>query len=108
MTRALNYPTCTKPLDCFLVIPPRQLDLDHLAPEVAKEAPTIRAVRETIKAAREMKLWPVNGGITKENLTTAQKFLVETKFMKPENILPIDQLVTTKFRDQAIKDLGPA
>ena len=90
-----------------------KLDIDKLAEFATTQKPwrkfnPKKAVRETIKAAREMKLWPVNGGITKENITTAQKFLVETKFMKPENILPIDQLVTTKFRDQALKELGPA
>jgi ABC-type nitrate/sulfonate/bicarbonate transport system substrate-binding protein len=88
-------------------------DLDELADFAVMQKPwrkfkPVRAVRETIKAAREMELWPVNGGITKESITTAQKFLVETKFMKPENVLPIDQLVTTKFRDQALKELGPA
>ena len=66
------------------------------------------AVRETIKVARELKLWPVDGGITEKNITAAQKFLVEIKFMKPGNVLPIGQLVTTKFRDQALKELGPA
>ena len=88
-------------------------DLDELAEFAATQKPwmkfkPVKAVRETIKAAREMEIWPVNGGITQENITTAQKFLVEAKFMKPDNVLPIDQLVTTKFRDQALKELGPA
>ena len=90
-----------------------KLDLNELAEFAQTQKPwrkfnPKKAVRETIKAALEMKLWPVNGGITKENITAAQKFLVDTKFMKPENVLPIDKLVTTKFRDQALKELGPA
>ncbi|MFQ5904608.1 MAG: ABC transporter substrate-binding protein, partial [Candidatus Binatia bacterium] len=88
-------------------------DLDELAEFAVTQKPwrkfkPVKAVRETIKASQEMKLWPVSGGITKENITTAQKFLVQTKFMKPENVLAIDQLVTPKFRDQALKELGPA
>ena len=90
-----------------------KLDLDELADFAVSQKPyskfkPVKAIRETIKAAREMKLWPVNGGITKEDITTAQKFLVETKFMKPETMLPIDRLVTPKFQDQALKELSPA
>lgn len=89
------------------------LDLDELTEFAVRQKPyskikPAKAVRETIKAAREMKLWPVNGGITKEDITTAQKFLVEVKFMKPKTMLPIDRLVAPKFQDQALKELGPA
>ncbi len=88
-------------------------DLDELADFAVSQKPwrkfnPVKAVRETIKAAREMELWPVNGGITRESVTTAQKFLVEAKFMKPDAALPVDQIVTFKFREQALKELGPA
>ncbi len=88
-------------------------DLDELADFAVSQKPwrkfkPVKAVRETIKAAREMELWPVNGGVTRESVTTAQKFLVEVKFMKPDAVLPVDQIVTFKFREQALKELGPA
>ena len=90
-----------------------KLDLNELAEFAQTQKPWRKfnpasAVRETIKVARELKLWPVDGGITEKNITAAQKFLVGIKFMKPGNVLPIGQLVTTKFRDQALKKLGPA
>jgi ABC-type nitrate/sulfonate/bicarbonate transport system substrate-binding protein len=88
-------------------------DLDELAEFAIAQKPwkkfnPAKAVRETIKEAREMELWPVNGGVAKEDITTAQKFLVETKFMKSDNVLPVDQLVTPKFQKRALKELGPA
>lgn len=88
-------------------------DLKELAEFAAQQKPYSKfnppeTVLETLKAAREMKLWPVDGGITDERIKAAQNFLVESGFMKPENVLPVDQLITPKFRDQALKELGPA
>lgn len=88
-------------------------DLKKLAAFAAKQKPYSKitppaALQETIKAAREMKLWPVDGGMTNESIKTAQDFLVESGFMKSANVLPVDQLITPKFRDQALKELGPA
>jgi NitT/TauT family transport system substrate-binding protein len=88
-------------------------DLKELAEFAAKQKPYSKfsqpeTLLETLKAAREMKLWPADGGITDERIKAAQKFLVESGNMKPENVLPIDQLITPKFRDQALKELGPA
>ena len=90
-----------------------KVDLDELTEFALKQKPYSKfkppkAIRETIKQAREMKLWPVDGGISEQKITTAQKFLVDTGFMKKGNILPVEQLVTTEFRDKAIKELGPA
>ncbi|MFQ5540581.1 MAG: ABC transporter substrate-binding protein [Candidatus Binatia bacterium] len=68
----------------------------------------VRAVRETIKEAREIELWPVNGGATKESITTAQKFLLRAKFIKPDSVLPYEQLITPDFKDRALKELGKA
>jgi NitT/TauT family transport system substrate-binding protein len=88
-------------------------DLKELAEFAAQQKPYSKfsqpeTLLETLKAAREMKLWPADGGITDERIKAAQNFLVESGFMKPENVLPIDQLITSKFRDQALKELGPA
>lgn len=87
-------------------------DLDELAEFAVSQKPwrkfkPVKAVRETIKAAREMELWPVNGGMTEKNVTTALKFLVDTEFMKPDAVLPVNRLIEPKFRDQALKELGP-
>ncbi len=43
----------------------------------------------------------------KEIRTTVQKFPLQTESMKPEKILPADYLVTTKFKDQALKTVAP-
>jgi len=88
-------------------------DLKALAAFAVKQKPYAKieppeAVLEAVKAAREMKLWPADGGISDESIETAQNFLVESGFMKQDNVLPADQLVTPKFRDQALKELGPA
>ena len=88
-------------------------NLKELAAFAVKQKPYSKikppeAVREAVKAAREMKLWPADGGISDESIKTAQNFLVESGFMKPDNVLPVDQLITPKFRDQALKELGPA
>ncbi len=88
-------------------------DLEELAAFAVKQKPYSKikpseAVRDAVQAAREMKLWPADGGITDESIKTAQSFLVESGFMKPDNVLPIDRLITPKFRDQALKELGPA
>lgn len=88
-------------------------DLNALAEFAVKQKPYSKfnpsdAIRETIKASREMKLWPVDGGISDESIRAAQQFLVESGFMKPDSILPVNQLITPKFRDQALKELGPA
>ncbi len=50
------------------------------------------------------KVWGVNGGMTRQNMTTALTMAVDNKLL--EKPLPFDQWVDFHFQDEALKRLG--